>query len=65
MNRNIGSVVKLKMNLESDILNVIIGYENNSYLSVIYPYGHIFDKVIKFEESDIVEEFHSGYKADN
>jgi hypothetical protein len=50
MSNYIGSVVKLKIYEDTDVLNMIIAYHENSYLCVVYPYGHVSDLLIKVKK---------------
>jgi hypothetical protein len=61
MSNYIGSVVKLKIYEDTDVLNMIIAYHENSYLCVVYPYGHVTDLLIKVEKCDIIKVLHTGF----
>lgn len=59
----IGSVVKLKMYENEDYLNMIIGYTDDGYVTVLHPYGLVDDKLIIVKECDIIKEVHKGYDS--
>jgi hypothetical protein len=59
----IGSVVKIKMYKDNDYLNMIIGYTDDGYVTVLYPYGLVDDNLIIVKKNDIIKEIHKGYDS--
>lgn len=58
--KEIGTVVAIKNELKKIM---IIGYDNNSYIGVLFPLGYISnEQKVLFVEDDIIEIYSLGYK---
>lgn len=56
----IGAVVAIKNEIKKIM---IIGYDNDQYLGVLFPLGYINkDQNISFTDNDIVDIYSIGYK---
>jgi len=58
--KEIGTVVAIKNELKKIM---IIGYDDNSYIGVLFPLGYISnEQKVLFREDDIVNIYSLGYK---
>jgi hypothetical protein len=59
----IGSIIKLKMYEDCEYLNMVIGYTEEGYVTVIYPYGLVEDSLFIVKKHDILKELYKGYDS--